>query len=220
VIPDRSDRHQGLGGLIRGAITLTFIGAALGVAYNATGRVSSPQWGLEWTASDRFADLPTLEAAAPRAQEAAPDSFRTNVSDPMAIGAAPVAAANVPQVPDLDRPMQIQLDAAKQFFDADAAWFVDARDEEECEQARIAGAICLPYDEVSDHADRLSSLGADARPIITYCGGGLCEVSLSVAWELVSRGHSKVLVYMGGFALCEESGYPVERGRSGMAGNR
>jgi len=216
----RSDRHQDLGGLIRGAITLTLVGAALGVAYNATGRASSPQWGLEWIASDRFADLPTLEAADTKAQDPSPGSFRTNVSDPMAIGAAPQATANVPQVPDLDRPMQIQLDAAKQFFDADAAWFVDARDQEECEAARIAGAICLPYDEVSDHPERPTSLGVDARPIIAYCGGGLCEISLSVAWELVSRGHSKVLVYMGGFALWEESGYPVERRSSGAAGNR
>lgn len=213
MIHDRSDdRHEAPGGLIRGALLLALIGIALGVAYNAAGRAGSPQWGLEWIASDRFADLPTLEAADAPAEPPSPGSFRTSVSDPMAIGAAPQAARNVPQVPDLDRPMQIQLDAAKQFFDADAAWFVDARDEEECEEARISGAICLPYDEVSDHPDRLSRLYTDTRPVITYCGGGLCEVSLGVARELISRGRSKVLVYMGGFGLWEASGYPVERG--------
>ena len=200
---------------------LTLIGAALGFAYNAFGRASEPSFGLEWIAADRFADLPTLEAADVEAPSGpAPGSFTTQVNDPMAIGSAPQAALSVPQVPDLDRPMQIQLDAAKQFFDADAAWFVDARGEEECDQLRVAGAICLPYDAVEDYPDRVSGLGADGRPIITYCGGGLCEVSLSVAWELIAKGHTKVLVYMGGFSLWEESGYPVDRGGDGGAGNR
>lgn len=209
---DRSKGSEDSGGLIRGALTLTLIGFALGVAYNASGRAGRPQWGLEWIASDRFADLPSLAAAAPGTFDPDPGSFRTNVNDPMAIGAAPQIALSVPIVPDLDRPMQIQLDAAKQFFDAGAAWFVDARDEEECDEARISGAICLPYDRVADHPDRLAGLGADGRPIVAYCGGGLCEVSLSLAWELIELGHTKVLVYMGGFALWEESGYPVEQG--------
>ena len=207
------ERHEGPGGLIRGAVLLILIGAALGIAYNAMGRISHPQYGLKWIAEDRFGNLPTLEAADVAADgDAETRSFRTNINDPMAIGAAPQLARNVPEVPDLDRPMQIQLEAAKQFFDAGAAWFVDARDEEECVQARVSGAICLPYDSVSEYPDRLADLGADGRPIITYCGGGLCEVSLSVAWELLGMGRTKVLVYMGGFALWEESGYPVKHG--------
>ena len=207
------ERHAGPDGLIRGAVTLIVIGAALGIAYNAMGRVSRPQYGLKWIAEDRFGDLPTLEAADVAVESGvATGSFHTNINDPMAIGAAPQMARNVPEVPDLDRPMQIQLEAAKQFFDAGAAWFVDARDEEECVQARVSGAICLPYDSVSGYPDRLAALGADGRPIITYCGGGLCEVSLSVAWELLGMGRTKVLVYMGGYSLWEESGYPVEHG--------
>ena len=217
---DRSSLREGPGSLIRGAILLTLIGTALGVGYNASGRISKPQWGLEWIATDRFAGLPTLEAAEVDTSAEPSGSFSTNINDPMAIGSAPQAAANVPHVPDLDRPMQIQIGAAKQFFDADAAWFVDARDKEECEEARIAGAICLPYDKAAEHPETVARLGGDGRPIIAYCGGGLCEVSLSLAYDLIAEGRTKVLVYMGGFALWDEAGYPVERGGAGRVGDR
>lgn len=219
--PNRPEREKSLGGLIRDALILALIGVALGMAYNASGLAARPAFGLQWIAKDRLAELPKLEASAPEANGGpAPGPFTTNISDPMAIGVAPQAAQNVPQVPDLDRPMQIELEAAKQFFDAGAAWFIDARDEMECDEAHIAGAICLPYDAVDDYAERLAPIEADGRPIITYCGGGLCEVSLGLAWELIERGHTKVLVYMGGFGLWEDSGYPVDRRDDGGSGER
>jgi rhodanese-related sulfurtransferase len=201
--------------LLRQAVLLVLLGTALGLAYNAAGRASSPQFGVAWFASDPFAKLPTLAAAELSASSPEPGSFSTNISDPMAIGAAPTIQANVPEVPQLDRPMQIQLEAAKQFFDGDAAWFVDARDEQDCRQERIAGAICLPYDEVAEDPARLDVLEDDGRPVIAYCGGGLCEVSLGVAWELIERGRSRVLVYMGGFDQWVQAGYPVQAGAGG-----
>ena len=50
------------------------------------------------------------------------------------------------------------------------------------------------------------------RPIIAYCGGGTCEISMGVADALIARGHRKVLVFMGGFPEWEAAGYPVVRG--------
>jgi rhodanese-related sulfurtransferase len=155
--------------------------------------------------------LPTLDPVQGDGK-ANPGSYTTNVSDPMAIGTEAPVAGHVPDVPDLDRPIQVELRAVKQFFDQDAAVFVDAREPEEYAEGHIRGAILMPYDEVSAAPERIENLDTGGRPIIAYCGGGTCEVSINLAWDLIYGGHSKVLVYMGGYPEWAAAGYPVGRG--------
>jgi len=218
---DQRVAHEAPQGLARGVLAILVLGSALGLAYNAMGLLGQPPWGLSWIAVDRVAELPTLEPG-PAATDGGtePATFSTNVTDPMAIGAAARAVANVPEVRDLDRPMQIELDAAKQFFDANAALFVDAREEDEFSLGRIPGAISLTFDQATAAPELLAALDPDGRPIITYCGGGACELSVSVAWEILFAGNSKVLVYMGGYPEWVEAGYPVESDLDGTQGGR
>jgi hypothetical protein len=120
-----------------GALLIVATGVILGVAYNALAA------GLPWIAEDRAQDVARLElpvdpptAGVPAAAGApAPDpaSYRTDETDPMAIAAPPPpraapAATALPEIPDLGRPILIELGAAKQFHDAGAALFVDARE--------------------------------------------------------------------------------------------
>jgi rhodanese-related sulfurtransferase len=200
-------------GLARGMLAIVVTGALLGFAYNWIGLAARPAWGLPWIAEDRATGLATLEGSAPPAVPASPGGGygRTVSDDPMAIpGGAP--AQGVPEVPDLDRPIEVQLGAVRQFVDAGAALIVDAREREEFEAGRIPGAVSLPFDEATADPAMIENLDTAGRPIIVYCGGGTCELSISLAWDLLNAGHRRVMVYKGGFPEWSGAGQPVEQG--------
>lgn len=133
--------------------------------------------------------------------------------DPMALDTPSGDEGGVPEIPDLGRPLQVELKTAKKLFDAGAALFVDAREPDEYAEGHIAGAISLPYDQGVGDPARLESLDAGGRPIIIYCGGGNCEVSMTLAEALIYQaGKRKVLVYMGGYPEWVGAGYPVDKG--------
>lgn len=194
----------------RSVLLIMLSGILLGLAYNYIGLQSRRPWGLDWIGQDRLAQLATMEPV-PGDGEPAPSAPSYVSDDPLAIpGATPVAAA-LPQIPDIGRPVEIYIDAVKQYYDADAAMIVDARDLEEYAEGHIAGAVNLPHDVAATDPARLERFDPGGRPIVTYCGGGNCEVSLNLAYELLSAGHHPVAVYMGGFGEWELAGYPVER---------
>ena len=131
----------------------------------------------------------------------------------MAVDVA-AGSSDLPEIPDLDRPIQIGLDAVKRLVDADAAVIVDAREADEFAAGHLPGALSMPYDEVSAEPERMENLDAGGRPIVVYCGGGACELSLNMAWDLISAGQKRVVVFMGGFPEWAEAGYAVETGPS------
>lgn len=220
-----TSRETASGLPFRGAALLVGLGVLLGLLAN---QAAAERDRLPLIAEDRLAALPTLGHAAPEpagegaaaidagigAAGAATDNrYSTDVNDPMAIpGGAAAATSGLPEIPDLGRPVQIDLAAFKQFWDADAVLVVDAREPDEYAAGHVAGAINLPFDEAMSDPSRLETLDAGGRAIVTYCGGGQCELSMNLAFELVAAGHGKVLVYMGGFPEWEQAGYAVERG--------
>jgi rhodanese-related sulfurtransferase len=102
------------------------------------------------------------------------------------------------------------LPIVKKFFEARAAFLIDAREPDEYAAGHIPGAISLPYDQSVTDPAKLESLDTGGKPIIIYCGGGTCEISMNLAFALIEAGHKKVLVYEGGFPEWAEAGLPVE----------
>ena len=148
------------------------------------------------------------------AAEPTGSSFTTYVDDPMGFFGSDDADGEpaLPEIPELDRPLSTEMDTVKRFFDARAALFLDTREAEEYVEGHIPGALCYPYDVVRDDPGVLDDLDPGDRPIIAYCGGGTCEISMGVADALIARGHRKVLVYMGGMPEWTAAGYPVAGG--------
>ncbi len=207
-------------GLARPVAVLVTVGIVLGLGFNALGRAGKPQRGLPWIGETR--KLESLEdaqagakppesaaaSAAERSQPAAPVS-----DDPLAVATGSAGAGEgLPAIPDVGRPIQIQLSAARKFFDADAALFVDAREAPDYAAGHVPGAVNLPFDESVTDPERLEKLDSRGKPIIVYCGGGGCEVSIQLAGALMQAGHKKVLVYEGGFPEWEGAKYPVATG--------
>jgi rhodanese-related sulfurtransferase len=133
--------------------------------------------------------------------------------DPLAIATGSTGAGEgLPEIPDVGRPIEIKLSAAKKFFDAGAALFVDAREASDYAAGHVPGAVNLPFDESVTDPGRLEKLDGRGKPYIVYCGGGGCEVSIQMAGALIQVGHKKVLVFEGGYPEWETAKYPVASG--------
>jgi rhodanese-related sulfurtransferase len=204
------DRAERDGRWFRDALGIVLAGVVLGGLYNWLGLEGSPAWGLPWIAEDRVAALEALGTVA-AVEAAPPEPLGTDLNDPLAIPAE-AGGPVLPEVPAVGRPVQIEIGAVKQLFDAGAALIVDAREAVEFAEGHIPGSISLPYDLAVTDPVLLESLDAAGRPVITYCGGGTCEQSLSLAHELVFAGHERVAVFVGGYPDWVAAGYPVATG--------
>jgi rhodanese-related sulfurtransferase len=196
------------GRLWQGILAIAATGCLLGVAQNALVRYGDPKAGLAWSYAPPVLDaLPdaTPVAAAPAGSTPLP----SDMNDPLGLSAQGGSGFDVP---DVARPLQIQTARVKQFFDGDAATFVDARDPGEYADGHIPGAINLPYDQVVTDPVKLEAFDPKGKPIIVYCGGGTCELSMNLGFSLVAAGKHKVLVFMGGWPEWSSLGYPVAKG--------
>jgi len=195
-------------GALRGAAWIVGIGVVLGVAYNGLGLAGRHPWGLAWIGADR---LEQLASAGTVTAQPADDGYATSATDPLAVPATR-AATRLPEIPAVGRPVQIELAAFKQLVDAGAALVLDARDTDEYAAGHIPGALSLPYDRAATDPESVEALDPGGRPIVTYCGGGACEASLSLANELVFAEFPRVAVFMGGYPEWVAAGYPVAQG--------
>ncbi len=198
--------------LVTDIALLVGIGLVLGLGYNALGVSEVNDWGIAWKGVDRVEELLNTPEVLPVEieEDAASASSDPYSVDPLAAPAPAVEQKALPEIPDYGRPVQIGLAAVKQLHVADAALFIDARERWEYDEGHIRGAISLPHEEAITDPARLEQLDTGGKPVVTYCGGASCEVSLSLAWELLGIGHSHIAVYMGGFPEWQQAGYPVD----------
>ena len=197
--------------LWQGVVAIAATGCLLGLAQNALVRQGDPKDGLAWRYTPPTLD--SLDDIAPASADGKPggsNPLPPDMNDPLQIGGS--ATSGVPDIPDVGRPIQIQISKVKAFFDANAGAIIDAREPADYASGHIPGAINLPYDEVVTDPERLEKFDPQGKPIIIYCGGGTCEVSMNLGFALVNAGKKKVLVFMGGWPEWTTSGYPIAKG--------
>ena len=232
---------------VRGVVSIVVAGLALGALHNSLGLASRPPRGLAWVKhadeaaslealqrvgvkpvpTDGVVTLDSIATPAPRIAKPAPVAATPSkaATPPPAAPATPptstptVAPASVlPVIPDVDRPIKLELASLKKLYDAVAVLVVDARDANEYADGHIAGAINLPYNDASGDPSRIERLGEAGRPIAVYCSGGACELSMDLAKLMLEHGRKRVLVYEGGYPEWQAAGYPVAGGT--QAGGR
>jgi len=115
-------------------------------------------------------------------------------------------------IPQSEFPIEISTGKAKAFYDRGGLLVLDAREREEYEEGHIKGAVHADADKVVADMAWLEKTAADPRPILVYCDGGDCELSLDLGFEITRAGHHRVLVYKDGYPAWVEAGYPVETG--------
>jgi rhodanese-related sulfurtransferase len=72
--------------------------------------------------------------------------------------------------------------------------------------------VSLPFEALARDPSLARKLETGGRPVITYCGGGRCELAEQLASSLMDAGVRRVLVYTGGIAEWQQAGFPVRRG--------
>ncbi len=114
-------------------------------------------------------------------------------------------------------PPFIGVDVAQLEYNAGNVLFVDAREPEEFECGTIAGAINVPFDYLPD--DNLeqffdSTLNVPKDyPIITFCSGEECDLSLQLARNLQAFGYTNISIFFGGWRQWKKLNLPIERRR-------
>ena len=106
-----------------------------------------------------------------------------------------------------NQPRLISLSQAYELY-KDKILFVDARDPEEYDDGHIAGAVNLPLFRLNEFSDRIAAI-SKSQPLVTYCEGSDCDMSIRLGNELFSKGFRKVFVFFGGWEEWKQADYPV-----------
>jgi rhodanese-related sulfurtransferase/uncharacterized membrane protein YphA (DoxX/SURF4 family) len=97
----------------------------------------------------------------------------------------------------------------------EGAVIFDARPVREYERGRIREARSLPWNEVESRFMAATEDLDPRAPIVTYCDGESCELSHRLADFLAQAGFENVRVFVNGWKLWQEAGYPVDSGPPG-----
>ena len=134
--------------------------------------------------------------------------------DSSTVKQAPPAGNAYSDIPESEDPIKVNLTQTKKFFDRGGVVILDARDPEDYAEGHIQGALSAPTDTKMGDIEWLQKMAKDPRPIICYCSGGDCELSIELATELTRTGHRRVLVFEDGFPAWQSAGYPVAEGNA------
>ena len=109
---------------------------------------------------------------------------------------------------------RIDLDQAKDLFDAGQAIFLDSRDPHLYRQGHITGAKNLPLDQYEEEFDELLGLVSLDSLIVTYCSGEDCHSSNALAQRLGEDGFTRLHVFFSGWPAWVAAGHPVVQEKS------
>lgn len=92
-------------------------------------------------------------------------------------------------------------------------WVLDARSTREYLAGHVPGSIHLEFGMFTRGAPEKVEL-LRGMPMVIYCGGGDCDASHKVKTMLEAYGLDQIYVFVPGFPVWEQAGYPVEQGES------
>lgn len=87
--------------------------------------------------------------------------------------------------------------------------FIDARDYVEYEIGHIKNAVSLPYLEFDEYKTLLDTVPKN-MPIVTYCDGKDCDLSILLGDKLFESGYKEVYIFFGGWIDWQMANYPVD----------
>ncbi len=130
----------------------------------------------------------------------------------LASGDAPIVP---PTADEGDAPF-IAIDVAQMEHSLGKVIFVDARDPAEFDCGTIPGSINIPFDmlpetDLAPYFDSALSGAALDHPMIIFCSGDECDLSLQLARNLQVVGYTKSAIFFGGAREWESNGFDVER---------
>ena len=122
----------------------------------------------------------------------------------------------VPPTAEPGDPPFIDIGQARLEFDLGTALFLDSRSLEEFECGTIPGSINVPFEympegDLTEYLDSSFSGAPFDQPIIIFCSGEECEVSLHMGRFLLTSNYSNPMIFFGGSREWEQAGFDIER---------
>lgn len=105
-------------------------------------------------------------------------------------------------------PVAITLKQAYKLFN-EKVLFVDARDFVEYKISHIKGAISLPYYDFDKYKSVLDTIPSQT-PLVAYCDGKECDLSIMLSDKLYELGYGKVYIFYAGWNDWQNANYPVD----------
>ncbi|MCW8802814.1 MAG: rhodanese-like domain-containing protein [Ignavibacteriaceae bacterium] len=112
------------------------------------------------------------------------------------------------EVVSFEEPKALTLEQAYKLFN-NGVKFVDARDEADYLAGHIYSAVNIPFDDFDNHKQKLEKLSKE-KPIVIYCAGTDCDLSILLGNLLFEQGYKQVYVFFGGWLEWLNSNYPTE----------
>jgi rhodanese-related sulfurtransferase len=106
-------------------------------------------------------------------------------------------------------PKAITLEQAYSLFNKEVK-FVDARDESDYQSGYITNSINIPFDDFDNHKQKLDLLSKE-KPLVIYCAGTDCDLSILLGNLLFEQGYKQVYVFFGGWNEWLEANYPTNQ---------
>ncbi len=103
-------------------------------------------------------------------------------------------------------PKAITLEQAYTLFNKDVK-FVDSRDETDYLAGHITNSINIPFDDFDNHKQKLEFLSKE-KPMVIYCAGTDCDLSILLGNLLFEQGYKQVYVFFGGWLEWVNANYP------------
>ncbi|MGE5431579.1 MAG: rhodanese-like domain-containing protein [Syntrophomonadaceae bacterium] len=108
-----------------------------------------------------------------------------------------------------NEPKHISLKEALKLHEANAT-FIDARAYEDYQKGHIENAINIPYYEFDKYQKLLKTIPKD-EPLVSYCEGSDCDLSIMLGNKLASMGYDKIFIFFGGWSSWAEAKYPMSK---------
>lgn len=130
-----------------------------------------------------------------------------------------ITSGNGPIIPPEAEPGDppfIDIQVAQFEHTAGKVLFVDARDIEEFECGTIPGSINIPFDympeeNLEDYLDSALNVSSKDTPIIVFCSGEECDLSLHLGRNLQYFGYPNSSIFFGGAREWETARLEMER---------
>ena len=108
-----------------------------------------------------------------------------------------------------DEVHRAEPDEAQRLWEEQSVIFVDVRDGSDYAEAHIPGSISLPYHEFTTAYPLIREQFPEHEPILIYCYGSECGLSMRVAKRLLPMGYEKLIVLSGGIIAWRNAGHQL-----------
>ncbi len=104
-------------------------------------------------------------------------------------------------------PQAIKLEQAFALYNKNVL-FIDARDESDYLVGHVTGSINIPFEDLDNYKQELEQIPKD-KPVVVYCAGTECDLSVLLGDILYEKGFKQVYVFFGGWVEWQDAKYPI-----------